>query len=79
MIRPILASDDLVAIGQASVGIPRKSDPLTSPPPKTRISPRAAISSARSIPRPLGVPIDACERLVLGTKNDELVTIGLER
>jgi uncharacterized Fe-S center protein len=78
VIRPILASDDFVAIAQASVDILRKSNPLTSPPPKTRSSPRAAISSARSIPRPLKVPIDASERLGLGTKNYELVTIGLE-
>jgi uncharacterized Fe-S center protein len=71
----ILVSDDLVAIEQASVDLLRKAPPL----PQSAAA-EAGLQTGDDIlavlnPRPLQLQIDECERLGLGSKKYELVTV----
>ncbi len=71
----ILVSHDLVAIEQASVDILRKAPPL----PQSAAD-EAKLRAGDDIlgtlnPRPLQLQIDECERLGLGSKQYELVTV----
>src|SRR5512139_3191332 len=71
----IMVSDDLVAIEQASVDMLRKAPPL----PQSAAD-EAGLKAGDDIlaklnPRPLQLQIDECERLGLGSKQYELITI----
>jgi uncharacterized Fe-S center protein len=71
----ILVSDDLVAIEQASIDILRKAPPLPqSAAEDGKLKPGDDILGSLN-PRPLQLQIDECERLGLGTKKYELITI----
>jgi uncharacterized protein len=71
----IMVSDDLVAIEQASVDMLRQATPLPqSAAEDAKLGPGDDIL-AKLNPRPLQHQIDECERLGLGTKNYELITI----
>jgi uncharacterized Fe-S center protein len=71
----IMVSDDLVAIEQASVDMLRQATPLPqSAAEDAKLRPGDDIL-AKLNPRPLQLQIDACERLGLGTKQYELVTV----
>jgi uncharacterized protein len=71
----IMVSDDLVAIEQASVDMLRQAAPLPqSAAEDAKLGPGDDIL-AKLNPRPVQLQIDECERLGLGTKKYELVTI----
>ena len=71
----ILISDDLVAIEQASVDLLRKAPPLPqSAAEDAKLAPGSDILGTLN-PRPLQVQIDECERLGLGSKAYELISI----
>jgi uncharacterized protein len=71
----ILVSDDLVAIEQASVDMLRKAPPLPqSAAEGLMLAPGSDILGTLN-PRPLQLQIDECERLGLGTRSYELVTV----
>jgi uncharacterized Fe-S center protein len=71
----ILVSDDLVAIEQASVDILRKAPPLPQSAAEDAKIPAGADILGTLNPRPLQLQIDECERLGLGSKKYELVTV----
>ena len=71
----ILVSDDLVAIEQASVDILRRASPL----PQSAAA-DAGLRTGDDIlatlnPRPLQLQIDECERIGLGSRQYELITV----
>jgi len=71
----IMISDDLVAIEQASVDMLRAASPLPqSAAADAKIKAGNDILSTLN-PRPLQLQIDECERLELGTKKYELITV----
>ncbi len=71
----IMVSENLVAIEQASVDMLRKASPLPqSAAADAKVPPGNDILSSLN-PRPLQLQIDACERLGLGSKQYELITI----
>jgi uncharacterized protein len=71
----IMISDDLVAIEQASVDMLRAAPPLPqSAADEAKLKPGDDIL-AKLNPRPLQLQIDECERLGLGTKKYELITV----
>ena len=71
----IMVSDDLVAIEQASIDMLRAAPPLPqSAADEAKLKPGDDIL-VRLNPRPLQLQIDECERLGLGTKQYELVSI----
>jgi len=71
----IMVSDDLVAIEQASVDMLRQAPPLPqSAAADAKIKAGDDILSLLN-PRPLQLQIDECERLGLGTKQYELITV----
>lgn len=71
----IMISDDLVAIEQASVDVLRAAPPLPqSAADEAKITPGDDIL-AKLNPRPLQLQIDECERLGLGMKKYELITV----
>jgi uncharacterized Fe-S center protein len=71
----IMVSDDLVAIEQASLDLLRKAPPLPqSAAEEARLKAGDDILSTLN-PRPLQLQIDEAQRLGLGTKRYELVTV----
>jgi len=70
-----MISDDLVAIEQASVDMLRQAPPLPqSAAEDAKLKTGADILGTLN-PRPLQLQIDECERLGLGTKKYELITV----
>jgi hypothetical protein len=71
----IMVSDDLVAIEQASVDMLRQAPPLPQSAAEDAKL-RTGIDILGTLnPRPLQLQIDECERLGLGTKQYELITV----
>lgn len=71
----IMISDDLVAVEQASLDMLRSAPPLPqSAADEAQIKPGDDILYTIN-PRPMHLQVDECERLGLGTKKYELITV----